>query len=139
MKKTLFGLLLILSTSQLHAKVENCEVNPEDLEILLQNNEVKLVFKNPIIVEPQIKGDFISPTNHDQFFYMKEAAVKNRSFKEFIIGSMELTNEGKIVSFIGNENSAIAFVNMNMSYEVLKNSFEFTLVCKPKGMSIKSL
>jgi hypothetical protein len=133
MKISLFALLL-LTTSLIHAKVENCEVNAEGLQALLQNNEVKLVFRKPIIVEPRIQGDFLSPTNHDQFIYMKEAAAKKRKIKNLVVGSFDFSNEGKIISIKGDDKSDVAFVNMNMSVEALKNSLEFTLVCKPKGL-----
>lgn len=124
---------MILLTSQLQAKVENCEVDQEDLQTLLKNNEVTLVFRKKIIVEPRIKGDFLSPTNHDQFFYMKEAAAKKRKIAKVAIGAMELTNKGKIISFKGDEGSPVALINMNMTYEALKNSSEFTLVCGSKN------
>ena len=125
---------MVLFTSLTYAKVENCDLNSGDLSALLQTHEIQLVFRKPVIVEPRIQGDFLSSTNHDQFFYMKEAAGKKRKIKNLRVGAVELSNEGKIIAFKGDEKSSVAFVNMNMTYEALKNSTEFTLICKPKEL-----
>jgi hypothetical protein len=135
MKNYLYALVLLqllLSTSLAHAKLENCDADPKNLQELLDNNEVSVKFNSPIIVDRLIRGDFLSKTNHEQFFLMKDASTKKRRVNGFVIDSIEQTNLGKIISFRAVEESPVAFVNMNLSFEDLERSREFTLVCNPK-------
>jgi hypothetical protein len=135
MKNNLYALLLLqllLSASLAHAKLENCDIDPKNIQELLDSNEVSVIFNSPIIVDPLIRGDFLSRTNHEQFFLMKDASTKKRKVKRFVIDSIDQTNLGKIISFRAVEDSPVAFVNMNLSFEDLQRSQDFTLVCNPK-------